>query len=122
MHLLQCKTNFFFHVYFWGRNLQQIKEHTSWEAYTDSFTLVRNCLDSSSNSSALVYTRLDSSRDSSALVYIRLDSSSDSPTLVYIRLHSSTFVYTRLHSSTDSPVFLEQILSKLPEDMNYNFF
>ena len=92
---------------FLGRNLQQIKEHPSWEisfnikkSPFDSFTLVyiRRRL------STFLYIRLDSSSDSSTLVYIRLDPSSDSPTLVYICLHLSTLIYTRLHSSSDSYV------------------
>ena len=32
VHLLQCKTNFFIHLCFLGRNVRQIKEHSSWEA------------------------------------------------------------------------------------------
>ena len=95
VHLLQCKTNFYIHLRFWGRNLRQIKEHPSWFVYTrlHSSTLVYICLDSSSGSSTHMYIRLDSSSDLSAFVYIRLESSNDS-------LHSSTFAYTRLHSST----------------------
>ena len=84
VHLLQCKTNFLIYLCFWGRNLQQIKEHPSWEGsinikkkFFDSFTLVYICL----HSSTFVYTRL------------------------VTRLHSSTFVYTRLHLSSDSSVF-----------------
>ena len=116
MHLLQCKTNFFFHLCFWGRDLQQIIEHTSWEdsinikkSFLVSFTIVSFVyifLDSSSDSSTLVYIRLDSSSDSYTLVYICLDSSSDSSTPVYIRLDSSsdssTLVYIRLDSFSDS--------------------
>ena len=86
MHLLQCKTIFFIHLRFWGRNLEQIKEYPSWRAFTnienpffDSFTLV--------------YIRLESSINSSTLVCICLHSSSNSSTLVYICLHSSTLIY-----------------------------
>ena len=32
VHPLQCKTNFFIHLCFWGRNLHQIKKHPCWEA------------------------------------------------------------------------------------------
>ena len=98
VHLLQCKTNFYIHLRFWGRNLRQIKEHPSWFVYTrlHSSTLVYICLDSSSGSSTHMYIRLDSSSDLSALLYVRLDSSSDSSTLFYICLHSSTLVYTCL--------------------------
>ena len=88
VHLLQCKTKFFIHLRFWGRNLLRIKEHLSWETcinikkrFFDSFTLV----------------------------YFYLHSSSNSFTLVFTGLRSSTIVYICLHSSCESSVFLKQI-------------
>ena len=80
VHLLQCKTNVFICICIWGRSQLQVKEYRSWEAsintknkFFDSFTLVYNCL------------------GSSTLVYIGLESS-DSSTFVYIHLLSSTVV------------------------------
>ena len=100
------KTNFSIHLWFWGRNLLQIKEHPSWEAsikfqrkmFFDLFTLAY----------ILVIIRLDLSSDSSSFIFIRLNSSSD----------SFTFVYICLHSSSDSSVFLEQIRKKVSSIQN----
>ena len=50
VHLLRCKTIFFIHLLFWGRNLVQIKEHPSWEASINIkkvFWFVYTCLHSS---------------------------------------------------------------------------
>ena len=99
VHLLQCKTNFFICLCFWGRHLCKLK----------NIDHGKPPLTSKKNFFWFVYTCLHLSR----LVYKRLDLSSDSSTLVYIylvtRLHLSTFVYTRLDLSSDSSLFLEQI-------------
>ena len=60
---MQCKTNFFFHLCFYGRNLQQFEEHFSREAsinksFFDSFALVYTRLVTRLHSSILVYTLL----------------------------------------------------------------
>ena len=81
VHLLQCKTNFFIHLSFWGRNLLQIKEHPPWEA---SINIQKKFY-------WFVCTRLHSS----TLVYIH----------VVTRLHSSTFVYWLVYIRLDSSVF-----------------
>ena len=49
VHLLHHKTNFFIHLCFLGRNLQQLKEHPSCRAFQvfGFFTLVYICSDSS---------------------------------------------------------------------------
>ena len=96
MHLLQCKTNFFIRLSFWGRNLRKLKNIRLGKPPLISkiFFLIRL------HSSTLVYIRLDLSSDLSAFVYIHRDSSSN----------SSTLFYTRLDSSSGSSVFLEQIV------------
>ena len=100
MHLLQCKTDFFIYLHFWGRHLLQIKEHPSWEASINITKGSLVCL----HSSTLAYTRLVTRLHSSAFVYTRLVTHLHSSTFVYTRLHSSAvvywLVYTRLHSST----------------------
>ena len=56
VHLLQCKTIFFVHLCFWGRNLRQIKEHPSWETSINikkKFFLILLHL------STFIYIRLD---------------------------------------------------------------
>ena len=125
VHLLQCKTNFFIRLCFWGRHLCKLKNILLLQCVyynvkqISSFVYVfgKPPLISKKNFFWFVYTRLHLSR----LVYNRLDLSSDSSTLVYIylvtRLHSSTFVYTRLDFSRDSSVFLEQI-PNLPFNSN----
>ena len=75
VHLLQCKTNFFIYLCFWGRNLGQIKEHPPLQA---SINIIKKVF--------LIPLH------SSTLVYIHLDSSSDSLTLVDVPLHSSTLI------------------------------
>ena len=120
-HLLQCKTNFFIRLSFWGRNLRKLKNiHLRKPPLISKKKFFLICLHSSTfvytclHSSRLFYNRLDWANDLSTLVYICLDSSSDSSTLVCIRLvtrlHSSSLVYTRLDSSSDSFVFLEKII------------
>ena len=100
MHLLQCKTDFFIYLHFWGRHLLQIKEHPSWEASINITKGSLVCL----HSSTLAYTRLVTRLNSSAFVYTRLVTHLHSSTFVYTRLHLSAvvywLVYTRLHSST----------------------
>ena len=108
VHLLQCKTNLFICLCFWGRNLRELKNiHLGKPPLiSKNFFLIRShqstFIYTRLHSSRLIYNRLDESSDSSTFVYIRLDSSSDSSSLVYIclvtRLHSPTFVYTRLDS------------------------
>ena len=105
VHLLQCKTNLFIHLRFWGRNLLLIKEHLSWEASInikkgfDSFTLVYTCLLSSSKSSTFVYTHLVTHLFSSTFVYTCL------VTCLHLS-NSSTLVYIHLHSSSDSSILI----------------
>ena len=62
VHLLQCKTNFFIHPHFWGRNLLQIQEHPSWEASISIETGFLICLHSPTFVSTCLVTRLHSSR------------------------------------------------------------
>ena len=90
VHLLQCKTNFFIRLWFWGRNLRKLKNiHLGKPPLISKkpfFSFAYTCL----HSPRLVYNRLDFSRDSSSdsstLVYIRLVTRLNSPTIVYICL------------------------------------
>ena len=76
VHLLQCKTNFFIRLSFWGRNLHKLNLHIfrTLHWYQVFFVLFLIHL----HSSAFVYTCLHSPR----LVYNRLDSTSDSSTFI----------------------------------------
>ena len=58
VHFLQCKTNFFIRLCFWGEKSTQIKKHPSWEASITIKKIFLIRLDSST----FVNTRLQSSR------------------------------------------------------------